>query len=316
MDRLTGLEVFVAIVDSGGFGRAAERLGLSPTMVSAHLTRLEDRLGSRLIHRTTRRFVLTPQGHLFLEEARSILNALSQAESMVRRSKSAGPSGRVAIDAPGAIGLRFVVPALSQLRALHPGILLDLSVGDRSMTQRPGSFDMVIRVAAPAEGRGEVIKLGETRFMQVASPDYLARRGEPQTPEDLHDHDCILFATVERPVGQWRFERDGERRALRPNSVATFNHGDAIAAAAVRGVGISQTLEMLITPELESGTLRPVLSDWNRASVDIQLVMPPDRSERPAVRAAAEFLRTAIDWPGSVKGQSESTLPSSKTSRG
>lgn len=295
MDRLTGFEVFVAIVDSGSFSRAAERLALSPTMVSTHLARLEDRLGTRLINRTTRRFGLTPHGHMFLEQARAILEAVEQAESLVQM-RDMGPSGRVALDAPGAIGLRFVVPALPQLRALHPRIALDLSVGDRSMMFRPDGFDMLIRIGVPAEGKGEVINLGRTRFVQVASPDYLARRGEPVTPDDLHDHDCVLYATVDRPVGQWRFVRGKERRSLRPASVATFNHGDAIAAAAVAGVGIGQTLEMLVAPELASGRLKPVLTEWNRESVDVQLFIPQDRVKRQAVRAVAQFLRDQVDW--------------------
>lgn len=295
MDRLTGFEVFVAIVDSGSFSRAAERLALSPTMVSTHLARLEDRLGTRLINRTTRRFGLTPHGHMFLEQARAILEAVEQAESLVQM-RDMGPSGRVALDAPGAIGLRFVVPALPQLRALHPRIALDLSVGDRSMMFRPEGFDMLIRIGVPAEGKGEVINLGHTRFVQVASPDYLARRGEPVTPDDLHDHDCVLYATVDRPVGQWRFVRGKERRSLRPASVATFNHGDAIAAAAVAGVGIGQTLEMLVAPELASGRLKPVLTEWNRESVDVQLFIPQDRVKRQAVRAVAQFLRDQVDW--------------------
>jgi DNA-binding transcriptional LysR family regulator len=295
MDRLTGFEVFVAIVDSGSFSRAADRLALSPTMVSTHLARLEDRLGTRLINRTTRRFGLTPHGHLFLEEARAILEAVEQAESRLQM-RDIGPSGRVALDAPGAIGLRFVVPALPQVRALHPGVTLDLSIGDRSMMFRPEGFDMLIRIGVPAEGKGEVVNLGRTRFVQVASPDYLARRGEPVTPDDLHDHDCVLFATVDRPVGQWRFVRGKERRSLRPASVATFNNGDAIAAAAVAGVGIGQTLEMLVAPELASGRLKPILTEWNRESVDIQLFIPQDRAKRQAVRAVAQFLQTQVDW--------------------
>ena len=295
MDRLTGFEVFVAIVDSGSFSRAADRLALSPTMVSTHLARLEDRLGTRLINRTTRRFGLTPHGHLFLEEARAILEAVDQAESRLQM-RDIGPSGRVALDAPGAIGLRFVVPALPQLRALHPGVTLDLSIGDRSMMFRPEGFDMLIRIGVPAEGKGEVVNLGRTRFVQVASPDYLARRGEPVTPDDLHDHDCVLFATVDRPVGQWRFVRGKERRSLRPASVATFNNGDAIAAAAVAGVGIGQTLEMLVAPELASGRLKPILTEWNQESVDIQLFIPQDRAKRQAVRAVAQFLQTQVDW--------------------
>ena len=295
MDRLTGFEVFVAIVDSGSFSRAAERLALSPTMVSTHLARLEDRLGTRLINRTTSRFGLTPHWHMLLEQARAILEAVEQAESLVQM-RDMGPSGHVALDVPGAIGLRFVVPALPQLRALHPRIALDLSVGDRSMMFRPEGFDMLIRIGVPAEGKGEVINLGRTRFVQVASPDYLARRGEPVTPDDLHDHDCVLYATVDRPVGQWRFVRGKERRSLRPASVATFNHGDAIAAAAVAGVGIGQTLEMLVAPELASGRLKPVLTEWNRESVDVQLFIPQDRVKRQAVRAVAQFLRDQVDW--------------------
>ena len=295
MDRLTGLEVFVAIVDCGSFSRAAERMALSPTMVSTHLARLEDRLGARLIHRTTRRFTLTPQGHQFLDEARAILDAVEQAESRMRLS-DAGPGGRVSLDAPGAIGLRFVVPALSRLRALHPRITLDLSVGDRGVIFRPEGFDMLIRVGVLPEGKGDVINLCRTRFVQVASPDYLARRGEPAHPDDLHDHDCVLYATVERPVGQWRFTRDGDKRSLRLASVATCNHGDAIAAAAVAGVGIAQTLEMLVAPELASGRLKRVLTDWNRESVDIQLFLPQDRAKRPAVQAVAAFLRDQLDW--------------------
>lgn len=295
MDRFTGLEVLIAIVDNGSFASAAERLGLSPTMVSSHLARLEDRLGTRLINRTTRRFTLTLQGHLFLEEAREIVDAMRHAENLIRRG-GMGPSGRVAIDAPGAIGLRFVVPAVPQLRMLHPKILLDCSVGDRSMMFRPEGFDILIRVGASGEGKGEVIKLGETRFVQVASPDYLKRRGQPMTPDELHDHDCILYAAVDRPAGQWRFIRNDERRLLRPPSVATFNHGDAIAAAAVAGVGIAQTLEILISPELVSGKLIPVLTDWNREAVDIQLFIPQDRSKRAPVQAVADYLRTQINW--------------------
>jgi DNA-binding transcriptional LysR family regulator len=296
MDRLKGFEVLVAIVDSGGFGRAAERLSMSPAMVSSHLARLEDRLRTQLIHRSTRRFALTPEGHQFVEEARGILEAVARAEDGVRRGM-AGPSGRVYIDAPGAIGLRFVVPALSALRERHPRIALDLSVGDRNLVFRPESFDLLIRVGEPPAGKMDVITVGSTRFVQVASPEYLERRGVPKTPDEIEDHDAILYATLERPVGQrWRFWRDGEIHWLRPPSVATFNHGDAIAAAAVAGVGIAQTLEMLVATELASGRLIAILDEWNCNPVDIHLVVPDARSRRPAVRAVADFLRDNVDW--------------------
>ncbi|MGF7150232.1 DNA-binding transcriptional LysR family regulator [Sphingomonas zeicaulis] len=297
MDRLTSLEVLVAIVDHGGFGKAAERLGMSSTMVSAHIARLEDRLGARLIQRSTRRFALTTQGHIFLDEARAILEAVGHAENRVRQG-AVGPMGRVSIDAPGGIGLRFVVPAIPHFRRVHPHVMLDLSVGDRSMLFRPDGFDMMIRVGVAPEGRGQIVELGRTRFVQVASPDYLARRGTPHTIDALHDHDCILYATMERPVGQWRFARNGERQALRPSGVATFNNGDAIAAAAVAGVGIAQTLEMLVVPELGDGRLVRVLEDWNEAVMNILLFIPQESRKRPAVQAVARFLSEAVDWTG------------------
>jgi len=296
MDRLTGLEVLVAIIDSGGFSRAAERLGMSPAMVSTHLARLEDRLGARLIDRSTRRFALTQQGHRFVEDARAILDAMAQAEGAVRRG-ARGPRGRVLIDAPGAIGLRFVVPAIPGFRELHPEIAVDLSFGERSMVFRPDGFDLMIRFGDPPEGRGQIIPLGATRFVQVASPDYLARRGVPTSPDQLGEHDTIVYATAERPLGQrWRFWRDGDLRWIRPTSVAAFNHGDAITAAAVAGVGIAQTLEMLAAPEIAAGRLVPILTEWNRNSVLIQLFMPEDRAKRPAVKALAEFLSTQVTW--------------------
>jgi len=298
MDRFAALEVFVAIVDNGGFSRAAGRLNMSPAMVSTHLARLEERLGAKLIERTTRRIDLTPQGRHFLEEARTILTTLAQAEAAARRGAQ-GPSGRVQIDAPGAIGLRFLVPALSRLRALHPEIVLDLSVGDRGTVFRTDGFDLLVRVGEPGEGRGHVVPLGETRFVQVASPDYLARRGTPRTPEALLEHDLVTYATAASPIGhRWRFWRDGEMHWLRPLGVAAFNHGDAIARAIEAGVGIGQTLEMLVVPEIAEGRLVPILTEWNRNHVPIQLVMAEDRAARPAVKAVADFLRDSVDWSG------------------
>jgi len=294
-DRLTPLQVLVAIVDSGGFARAAERLAMSPTMVSTHVARLESRLGTRLIHRSTRRFALTAEGHMLVEEARSLLQALDAAEHAVRHGV-AGPSGRVAIEAPGALGLRFVAPALPRMRGALPRIVLDVNVNDHVRLERSQSVDIMVRVGLTPDGKGEVIRLGQTRFVQVASPEYLARRGVPDRPEQLPDHDTVVYTTLDRPIGQWRFVRGDERRSVRLTGVATFNHGDAITNAVVAGLGIAQTLELLVGPELASGALVPVLADWNTDPVDIQLHVPHDSMRRPAVKAVVDFLVREVDW--------------------
>jgi len=301
MDRLTSLEVLVAIIDSGGFGRAADRLGMSPAMVTTHLARLEDRLGTRLLDRSTRRFALTQQGHRFVDDARAILAAIAQAEGAVRRG-ARGPSGRVFLDAPGGIGLRFVVPAIPTFREQYPEVAVDLSFSERSMVYRPEGFDIMIRVGEPPESQGRVIPLGTTRFVQVASPDYLARRGVPASPDQLAEHDTIAYATADRPLGQrWRFWRDGELRWIRPGSVAAFNHGEAITAAAVAGVGVAQTLEMLVGSELASGKLIPILREWNCNLVKIQLYLSEDRVKRPAVKALADFLSNHVEWAPRIR---------------
>lgn len=295
MDRLKGLEVLVAIVDQGGFSRAAERLGLSPTMVSLHLARLEDRLGVRLVNRSTRRFALTPEGDQFVEAARNLLEAMLAAETAVKRG-SLGPTGRVAIDAPTALGMKFIVPALPKFRAKHPGVAVDLTVGDRRVAQRYETADLLIRVGSPNDTKGEVVTLAQTKFVQVASPAYLAKRGIPTTPDDLHDHDSIIYTSAAQSVGQWRFWRDGERRMLRPRSVASFNHGDAIAGAALADLGIAQTLEILVAADLRAGKLVAVLTDWNTDLVDIHMFIPADRLRRRPVQAAHDFLRDEINW--------------------
>ena len=297
MDRLTSLEAFVTIVDCGSFNRAAAQMGMSPAMMSTHLARLEERLGSKLIDRTTRRLALTQHGHHFLADARDVLASLSAAEDAIREG-SRSPSGRVQIDAPAAVGMRFLVPRLAAFRKSLPSVILDLSVGDRGTQFRPGGFDLMIRVGEPTDGRSHNLLLGHTRFLQVASPDYLTRRGAPRSPEDLADHDAILYRSVEMPDGnRWRFWRDDILHSMRPPAVLTFNHGDAIGAAAVAGAGIAQTLEMLVAAELDAGVLVRVLTEWNGDAVPIYLIAPEDRAQRPVVKVVMSFIQEQIDWP-------------------
>ncbi len=308
MDRLAELEVFVSIVDSGGFARAARKLRMSPAMVSTHLSRLETRLGVKLLDRTTRRIDLTQRGRSLLDDARHILGSLAAAEASVQGGGGA-PSGRVRIDAPSAVGLRFIVPAIPAFRARYPQIVLDLSLGDRGSVLRPDRFDIVVRVGESGPSGAFVQSLGATRLVHVASPAYLARRPAPRTPDDLAEHDCILYASVELQAdSRWRFARDGETRRLRPPAVVTFNHGDAIDAAAIAGIGIAQSLEMLVASELADGRLVRVLDDWNCDPVPVLQMSPRDRCNAPAVKAALGFLVGSIDWTGRTQPASTPRL--------
>lgn len=297
MDRMRAMEVFVEIVDRGSMSRAAGALGMSATMVTTHLASLEQRLGKRLFDRSTRRLDLTREGRNFLEEARRILASVEAAENAVRGVPGT-VQGRVRIDAPASVGHRFIVPAMAAFRQAHPRIVLDLSLGDRGTTFRADGFDVVVRVGEGHLDRAHVRVLGTTGFVHVASPDYLARRGTPITPADIEQHDGIVYASFERPEGsRWRYWVDGSAKWLRPSPVLSFNDGAAIAAAAMAGLGIARTLEMLVVPEIADGRLVRLYDDLVTEPQTVSAVSPLDRHAIPAVAAVLDFLQ-GLRWTG------------------
>lgn len=299
MDRLRSLEVFVEIVDRGSMSRAADALRMSPTMVTTHLAHLEARLGKRLLDRSTRRLALTREGQRFLEDTRRILAGLRAAEETVRGGGNA-PRGRVRIDAPASVGHHYLLPAIPAFRAAYPEVAIDLSFGDRGIVFRPDGFDVLVRVGETYPENADVRMLGSTRMILVAAPDYLARCGTPVSLADIEEHNCIIYAAVDQPGGhRWNFTIDGATRWLRPNAVLSFNDGDAIAAAAVAGLGIARTLEMLVVGELATGRLVRLFGDVEAEPIPISAFAPDDRCDSPAVAAVLDFLER-LDWTGAT----------------
>lgn len=301
---MRALEVFVEIVERGTMSRAALALGMSQPMVTTHLADLEARLGKRLLARSTRRMDLTDEGRRFLDHARHILTSVRVAEDAMR-GDAGMPRGPVRIDAPAAIGHRFLLPAIPGFLARWPDILMDLSLGDRPAVLRPEGFDILVRVGPVRPEDADIRLLGRTPFVTVASPDYLARRGVPESPDDIADHSCIVYATVERPGGQrWDFIRDGTVRSLRPPTVARFNDGTAISIAAVAGLGIARTLEVLVADELADGRLVRLLDDWSVEPQTISAFAPLARSQIPAIAATLDYLET-LPWSGTGSASSD-----------
>jgi DNA-binding transcriptional LysR family regulator len=295
MDRLTAMEAFVAVAEEGSFTKAAARMRLSTAMMTLHINRLEQHLGTRLFNRTTRRVDLTEDGRQLLEHARAALDAYMAAEGALR--PGSGPRGRVRVDVPASLGHAFVVPALAEFRSLHPDIVLDLTLGDRGTFFRLDGFDIVIRAGEIPVSDWQTVPLGQTRLVCVASPSYLEQHGTPLVPDDLNHHRCILYASVEMPGGNpWTF-LDGERKVrVRPPAAFSFNDGAAIMATARAGLGIAQNLEMLARRDLEAGTLVPVLPDIARSPLSVALMGSKERLAMAHVRAVLGFLTERIDW--------------------
>ena len=308
MDRLRAMEVFVRIVECGSMSRAAADMGVSPTTISSHLAQLEAHLGRRLLDRSTRRIDLTEDGRQYLADIRPVIEAASAAEDRMLVNPAA-PRGRVRIDVPAAIGHAFVLPALPRFLKANPAVEMDLILGDRPSVFRPDGFDVLVRVGRTSPSSlADVHLLGSTRFVQVASPGYLARRGVPRSPRDLEQHDCILYSTIDQPGGSpWTFERDGKVDRFRPRSRLKLNDGAAISSASAAGLGIARTLANLVVDEIAAGMLVPVLEDWTAEPLPISAVVTPDRSRIPVVTAAVAFLQ-AIGWSGHRDAQSTAPL--------
>lgn len=295
MDRLTAMEVFVSVADTGSFTRAAASLRISTPMVTLHVQRLEEHLGSRLFNRSTRRVDLTVEGRQFLTHARSVLDAYATAENALRPGN--GISGRVRLDVPASMGHAFIVPALAAFQRAFPQIILDLTLGDRGTAFRIDGFDIVIRSGEMPVNGWKTIKLGVTRLICLASPEYLKRHPTPTRAEDLEAHRCIVYASVDAPGGDaWTMFQGNRKLRLRPPTAFTFNDGAAILSAACQGLGVAQTLEMLARDEIRSGQLVPLLPEIGWPRVPLVIMGAPDRIALPHVDAVWRFLVEQIDW--------------------
>lgn len=294
MDRLTSMAVFVKAVDLGSFSAAADALALSGPMVGKHVRFLEDRLGVRLLTRTTRRQSLTEFGRAYYERCRAIL-AENDAADALAADQLAEPRGRLRVTMPVHFGRRCVAPVLMALARQYPALELDLSFSDRFSDLVEDGYDLAIRTGELAEKAGVVARHVARQCMVVcASPDYLARHGQPARPEELGSHQGILY----RRSGQirpWLFPRDGEAPlALTPSNRLRLDDLDAIADAAVAGMGLAWLPYWLVRERVQAGALVQLFPDqpaflYDAYALWLQTPHLP-RKVRLAVDALAEAL--------------------------
>lgn len=285
MDRLDELALLVAVIDAGGLAAAGRKLRRSPAAMTRALAALEERMGARLIERTTRRLAPTEAGRDLAERARRLL---ADYETALQAPAPDAVRGTLRITGPTVFGGRHLTPVVADFLAQHPGVQADLTLHDRNLDLIEGELHVALRIGPLADSSLLVRKLGEVSRPVVASPDYLARRGTPLEPADLAEHDVIL-TTVVSASPEWRFEKQGKARAVRLEPRLRVNNVEAALAAMLAGRGIGRALSYQVAEDLAAGRLVRLLPDFEPPPLPVQLVAVGGRFMSPLVRAFLDF---------------------------
>jgi len=287
-DRARALEIFAAVVAEGSFSAAGRILGLTPSAVSRTIDRIEARLGVRLLLRTTRALALTAEGQVYLCAARRILADLDDAEQAI--ADQGAPRGRLRVSASLSHGRLCVVPLLGDFAKAHPHILVDINLTDAVVDIAGGQADVGIRFGPLADSGLTARKLGESRRVIVASPDYLRRNGMPTAPEELHDHNCLNF-NFRRVEPLWPFRADGRDYVLSVKGGIEANNGETLGQLAAAGVGITRVGAFSVADDIAEGRLVPLLEAFNPGDVEIINAVFVGGPNMPArVRVFIDFL--------------------------
>jgi len=289
MDRLTSLEVFVNVVESQSFAAAARALGLSPAMASKHIQALEERLGVRLLNRTTRRLSLTEVGRGYFERARQLLADLEDADQAASDLQAA-PRGLLKVNAPFSFGIRHVGPAVAAYLAAYPEVSVDIGLNDRYIDLLAEGVDLALRIGRLADSSLIARRLAPIRLVVCAAPAYLERRGTPRTPKDLAAHNCLLY-TYASTVDEWRFiGPDGQDAVVRVSGRLLANNGDVIVAAALDGLGIALVPTFMAGEHVQAGTLATLLPGYAAPEAALYAVYPPGRHLSAKLRSFVDLL--------------------------
>ena len=294
MDRLTGIEIFVRAVGLGSLSAAARYTRLSPTMATKHLNALEARLGTTLLHRTTRKLQLTEAGAAYLETAERLLEELALAESDVYE-RSSSIKGLLRVSAPVTFGVKYIAELAAEFQSLHPDVIVDLGLSDRYVDLIEERWDMAVRIGILADSSLIARKLGNADLCICASPSYLSARGIPKTTGDLRAHDCLGYtAHQQRGICEWRFGRQGDKPVLVKAGVHA-NNGEALVQAAIAGAGLVYGPRFIAVTGLESGALVEIHLDIELRDLGgIYAITHPDRRPATKTRAWIDFLASRL----------------------
>ncbi|WP_018263536.1 LysR family transcriptional regulator [Methylobacterium sp. WSM2598] len=291
MDIVRCMRAFVATVRAGSMSAAAAELGQSPAMVGQQIAALEERLGTRLLNRTTRRQSLTDFGASYVEQCRDILERIALAQEAAELQQTR-VQGRLRITAPTTFGAEALMPALGGYRLTAPDVELDITLSDRNVDLVEEGFDLAFRIGAIEDSAMIARPLAPYRMAVCAAPDYLARRGTPVHPDDLEGHEAIAFTPSAR--SPWTFARGDDERAVTPPRMITVNSGQAVRAAARAGLGIIMQPEILVRRDMETGCLVRLFPEWRLGDRPMWLLYHRDRRMTPRLRSFISFATAAF----------------------
>jgi DNA-binding transcriptional LysR family regulator len=290
MDRLKQIESFVAVAAKGSLTAAAQAEGVAPAVIGRRIDALEERLGVKLLLRTTRRITLTHEGSAFLEDCQRLLTDLANAEASV----SAGgvkASGYLRITAPAGFGRRHVAPLVPRFLALHPEVNVSLNLSDRVVDIVNEGFDCAVRVGDLPDSSLVSVRLAENRRLCVATPAYLQRAGTPRQPSELSRHQCLTLSSDASQTRGWAFMVEGELVHLRPNGRLDCSDGQVLHDWCLQGHGIAWRSGWEVDSEVAAGLLASVLDDYAAPASGIYAVFPQRKHLPLRVRLWIDFLK-------------------------
>jgi LysR family transcriptional regulator for bpeEF and oprC len=295
MNKLQAMEVFVHVVDAGGFTRAAEQLQLPKATVSTLITSLEASLATKLLNRTTRQINVTADGAAYYERCLRILSEVREAEESLSRTRLS-PSGRLRVDVGTYMAREILIPALPDFFTRYPDITLDLGSSDRPVDLIEEGVDCAIRGGNLGDSSLIARRVAILQFVTCASPGYLARYGKPRHPNELTRHLCVnYFSSKTGKIYDWDFTRDGERIEMPMPGKIAVNDANAYIAAGIAGLGILQVTRYSLEPYLADGRLELILEDWQTDPLPVHVVYPQNRHLSAKVRVFVEWVAELFD---------------------
>lgn len=310
MDTINGMRTFAAVAAEESFTSAAERLEISPQLASKYVRQLEERLGVRLLNRSTRRLSLTEAGQAYYDRVRQILLDIDDMEGAVG-DLSARARGTLRINAPMSFGQLHLAQAICEYRDTQPEVEVDLTLNDRIADVVSEGFDLAIRIGRLEESSLVARRLASARVVACGSPAYFQSRGIPETPEQLADHECLRYAYFSG-FDRWRFERNGKAHTVRIQGPYSANNGDVLRIAALAGEGIVLQPTFIVGEDIQSGRLQTVLDEYCPPVLNIYAVYAHRQYLSAKVRTFVDFLAAYFGSPPYWDRPAE---PSANTSR-